>query len=53
MNLLEPYLGKGHTLYVDNYTNSALFDILHKNGSNPCGTVKKKRKGMPRMKEKL
>jgi len=54
MSLLELYLGKGHALYVDNwYTSPALFDILHKNSTNACGTVKKRRKGMPRMNEKL
>lgn len=54
MFLLEPYLGKGHALYVDNWcTSPTLFDILHKNGTNACGTVKKKRKGMPKMDEKL
>lgn len=42
MSLLEPYLRKGHTLYVDNwYTSPALFDILHKNCTNACGTEKK------------
>ncbi|KAK2578713.1 hypothetical protein KPH14_000840 [Odynerus spinipes] len=54
MSLLEPYLGKGHTLYVDNwYTSPALFDVLHKNYTNACGIVKKRRKGMPKMDEKL
>lgn len=54
LSLLEPYLGKGHTLYVDNwYTSPALFDVLHKNYTNACGTVKKRRKGMPKMDEKL
>lgn len=54
MSLLEPYLGKGQALYVENwYTSPALFDILHKNGTNACGTVKKRRIGMPRMNEKL
>lgn len=54
MSLLEPYLGKGHTFYVDNwYTSPALFDVLHKNYTNACGTVRKRRKGMPKMDEKL
>jgi len=54
MSLLQLYLGKGHALYVDNwYTSPALFDILHKNSTNACGTVKKRRKGMPKMNEKL
>jgi len=33
--------------------SSALFDVLHKNCTNVCGTVKKRRKGMPKMNEKL
>lgn len=54
MSLLEPHLGRGHTLYVDNwYTNPALFGILHKNPTNACGTVKKWGKGMPKVNEKL
>jgi len=54
MSLLESYLGKGHILYVDNwYTSLALFDVLHKNCTNACGTVKKRRKRMPKMNKKL
>ncbi|CAK9809208.1 PiggyBac transposable element-derived protein 4 [Anthophora quadrimaculata] len=54
MELLKPYLGKGHTLYVDNwYTSPALFILLHKNGTNACGTVRKRRKGMPIFQDKL
>ena len=44
MSLLEPHLRKGHTLYVDNwYASPALFDILHKNFTNACGTIKERR----------
>ena len=53
MFLLKSYLGKSHAFYVNNLFISPLFDILHKNGTNACGTVKKRRKGMPNMDEKL
>lgn len=54
VQLLRPYLDKGHTLYVDNwYTSPTLFTFLHKNGTNACGTVRKRRIGMPRMDNKL
>lgn len=44
MSLVEPYLGKGHTLYVDNcYTSPALFDILYKNFTNAYGIVKERK----------
>lgn len=40
---------KDHTLYVDNfYSSSALFTFF-----NVCGTVKKRRNGMPKIEEKL
>lgn len=52
--LMKPYLGKGHTLYVDNwYSSPALFTFLHNNSTNVCGTVRKKRKGMPKIDERL
>ncbi|CAK9796635.1 PiggyBac transposable element-derived protein 4 [Anthophora quadrimaculata] len=52
--LLKPYLGKGHTLYVDNfYSSPALFNLLHTNATNACGTVKQRRKGMPILNKKL
>ncbi|XP_046142326.1 piggyBac transposable element-derived protein 4-like [Osmia bicornis bicornis] len=54
MELLKPYLGKGHTLYVDNwYTSPTLFILLHHNRTNACGTVRKRRKGMPVIQNKL
>nr|XP_046473271.1 piggyBac transposable element-derived protein 4-like [Neodiprion pinetum] len=54
LTLLKPYLGKGHSLYVDNYYSSpALFNLLHTNVTNACGTVKRRRKGMPVMDRKL
>lgn len=54
ISLLESYLGKKHTLFVDNwYTSPALFAYLHDNMTNACGTVKRRRKDMPTMNEKL
>ena len=54
VSLEESYLGKGHTLCVVNwYTIPAVFDILYKNFTNPCGTVKESKKGIPKMNEKL
>ncbi|KAL2731772.1 piggyBac transposable element-derived protein 4-like [Vespula squamosa] len=59
-SLLQPYLGQGqylgqgHTLYTDNfYSNPALFNFLHDSYTNACGTVKKRRQGMPKMEEEL
>ncbi|XP_068985425.1 piggyBac transposable element-derived protein 4-like isoform X2 [Bombus flavifrons] len=54
LTLLNSYLGKGHTLFVDNwYTSPTLFSYLHDNKTNACGTVKPRRREMPVMKEKL
>lgn len=54
VQLLRPYLDKGHTLHVDNwYASPALFMFLHQNGTNACGIVKKRRKSMPKMDKKL
>ncbi|XP_046827874.1 piggyBac transposable element-derived protein 4-like [Vespa crabro] len=54
LSLLQPYLGQGHTLYIDNvYSSSALFNFLHDYCTNACGTVKKRRQGMPKMEERL
>lgn len=52
--LIKPYLGKGHTLYIDNwYPSPALFKFLHNNCTNACGAVRKRRKGMPKIDERL
>ena len=49
MTLLEPYLGKGHTLVTDNwYSSPSLFLLLHKNLTNAYGTVRKNRLGKNR-----
>lgn len=51
---IEPYLGKGHTLYVDNwYTSPGLFKFLHDNQTGCCGTVRKNRKNMPQFPPKM
>lgn len=48
LTLMEPYMNKGHTLYVDNwYTSPALFHYLHDNNTGACGTVRSNRTGMP------
>jgi hypothetical protein len=41
MTMLAPHLGKGHTLYVDNWYSSP------PNNTGTCGTVRSNRKGMP------
>ena len=46
--LLEDYLGKGHTLYTDNYyTSPMLSQWLKENNLASCGTVRPNRKHMP------
>jgi hypothetical protein len=52
--LMKDYLKKSHILYVDNwYSSPALFDHLFKNDTGACGTVRKNKKGMPLLSEKL
>jgi hypothetical protein len=47
MTMLAPHLGKGHTLYVDNwYSSPTLFHHLLSNNTGACGTVRSNRKGM-------
>ncbi|KAK2575766.1 hypothetical protein KPH14_003655 [Odynerus spinipes] len=54
MTLMEPYLNKGHVLVTDNwYTSPALFSLLHHKKTNAFGTVKKTRRGMPNIPNKL
>ena len=54
LELLKPYLGKGHTLYVDNfYSSTVLFNLLYDNRTNACGTVRRKRQGMPKIEDRL
>ncbi|CAF2645478.1 unnamed protein product [Rotaria sp. Silwood2] len=50
--LLERFLNKGHSLFVDNYYSSpALFEYLHQYKTGACGTVKKNRAGLPTFEE--
>jgi len=54
MELLSPYLGNGHTIYMDNwFTSPKLFQLLFMNKVNACGTVRKNRKDMPQINGKL
>nr|XP_053636290.1 piggyBac transposable element-derived protein 4-like isoform X1 [Cherax quadricarinatus] len=49
-NMMAPYLGKGHTLYTDNwYTSPLLSDFMRVNKTDVCGTVRSNRKHMPRL----
>lgn len=46
--LMEPYLDKGHTLYMDNFYNSvALCEYLNKHKTHVVGTLRTNRKGNP------
>ena len=47
MKLMQPYLHRGHTLFVDNYyTSPALFTDLYEAGTGATGTARNRR-GMP------
>ncbi|RXM30423.1 PiggyBac transposable element-derived protein 4 [Acipenser ruthenus] len=51
---MKPYLGKGHIVCTDNWYNSpALFECLHSQDTDACGTVRSNRKRMPQFKTKL
>lgn len=53
-SLLEDFFGSNRHLYVDNwYSSPALFKYLHEHGIFACGTVNKKRKGMPVLNSRL
>ncbi|KAG8224460.1 hypothetical protein J437_LFUL003183 [Ladona fulva] len=54
MKLVEPLLGKGYTLWMDNFYNSPSLACLLKNHSTDCvGTLKLSRKDVPKvLKEK-
>lgn len=48
MTLLQPYLGKGHSVFLDNwYSSPKLYEELHKQLTGACGTVRKNRQNMP------
>lgn len=52
--LMEPYINKGHIIYMDNwYSSPTLYEYLLNKGTGACGTVKIKRKGMPSFPKKL
>lgn len=54
MTLMKDYLGKSHNLYVDNwYTSPTLVSTLHLNQTNSCGIIKKNRKYVPNVPNKL
>ena len=49
MELADPILGKGYTLFLDNwYSSPKLFKISNENDTNVVGTVRKNRKNMPK-----
>lgn len=49
MQLVEPILGIGYTLFLDNwYLSPNLFKILHEKNTNVVGTVSKNWKNMPK-----
>jgi len=49
MELAEPLLGKGYTLFLDNwYSSPNLYKMLHAKNTNVVGTVRKNRKNMPK-----
>jgi hypothetical protein len=54
MTLLNPFLGKGHTLITDYwYTSPYLYTLLHDLKTNAFKTVHKNRKDMPSIDKKL
>ena len=54
LTLLEPYLNRGHEVYVDNwYTSPTLFQYLYENGTGACGTAKINRKHMPHFQKRM
>ena len=54
MELMQQYLNKWHHLYISNwYTSPAFFELLHRNKTGACGTVRKNRQGLPSRTGKL
>ena len=46
--LMEPYLGKGHTVFTDSFfTTVPLFEFLKEHDTLACGTVQKNRRDNP------
>ena len=49
IQLAEPVLGKGYTMFLDNwYSSPNLYKILQAKNTNVVGTVRKNRKNMPK-----
>ena len=54
MRLMQPYLRKGHSLFMDNwFTSLALFEGLHANSTGTYGTARENRSRMPLFTGKL
>ena len=54
VEMMERYLGRGHALYTDNfYTSPLLSEELLKYDTYLCGTTRRNRKHMPKLKEPL
>ena len=54
ITLLERFLNKGHSLFVDNfYSSPALFEYLHRYKTGACETVRKNRVGLPNFEESV
>ena len=52
IELCEKLLNQGRTISLDNwYTSPLLFEKLHREGTNACGTVRLSRKHMPQDRE--
>ena len=52
--MMADYLGKGHTLYTDNwYTSPSLCKFLKDNATGSCGTVRANRVFLPKFQGKL
>jgi len=50
MVLMEPFAGKGHVLYTDNfYTSPVLANHFLANNTHLCGTIKKNRKNFQKI----
>lgn len=48
MRLINPYLGKCHKLFVNNYyTSPILFHDLYQQKTGACGTLRTNRRGVP------
>lgn len=49
MQLMQPYIGNGHYLFMDNYYNSVgLSNLLLSNRTHTVGTLRSNRKGNPK-----